>query len=329
MSPNITVDTQLCIYNDIDFSFEVMIYCAVVGSLFTAILMRPIDFMFSVLSSPLDPAAVNKIQPARSPQTREVKERRPTIQKMHIAMQRRMYRNRSKFIPQETHLAHNEALHLINLLARSQSNRQSILGEHLHNPTMTDDVEASRPPQHVMLEFSPSAQSALDCGVGALLESIRETRARLLQLSPQINELDLKLFDERWDLHGTTEHSRGGFNTLLPVAVDSSSLYFSSAEIISDELKCVQNDIRRIKPALRSVPDDEQRGIEILHLFVLDLLGRDTVEANIYRDKTNEDFTNLKFVGRHQKVFCAIILVLLNVFFGYFSILRGYQKGLH
>jgi hypothetical protein len=322
ISPNITVDTQLCIYNDIDFSFEVMIYCAVVGSLFTAILMRPIDLMFSVLSSPLDPAAVNKIQPARSPQTREVNERRPTIQKMHITTQRRMYRNRSKFIPQETHLAHNEALHLINLLARSQSNRPSILGERLHNPTMIDDVETSRPPEHVMSEFAPSAQYALHSGVGALLESIRETRARLLQLSPQINELDLKLFDERWDLHahGTTEYS---------VAVASSSLFFSSAEVISDEMECAQKDIRRIKPALRSVPDDEQRGIEILHLFVLDLLGRDTLEANIYRDKTNEDYTSLNLVGRREKVLCAIILISLNVFFFYFSILRGYQKGLH
>jgi hypothetical protein len=66
-----------------------------------------------------------------------------------------------------------------------------------------------------------------------------------------------------------------------------------------------------------------------MHLFILDLLGRDTRAAQIFRSKTEEDFRHTQVVTRSTKVLCVLMIVAVNVFFALFTILRGYQKGLN
>jgi hypothetical protein len=91
---------MLCSYHEIDISFEVMNYCAVVGSVFTALLMRLVDYCFRILSSPLEQAIIvskHKVQPESA---------NPTPR----TMSNKMKHVSSKFIPEETHTAHNQAL---------------------------------------------------------------------------------------------------------------------------------------------------------------------------------------------------------------------------
>ncbi len=65
-----------------------------------------------------------------------------------------------------------------------------------------------------------------------------------------------------------------------------------------------------------------------MQLFVQDLLGRDTAAAKIFRAKADEDYSTMPVVKQWQKIVSAAVLVCLNLFFIYYSILRGYQKGI-
>jgi hypothetical protein len=96
--------------------------------------------------------------------------------------------------------------------------------------------------------------------------------------------------------------------------------------ILKNELTEVHSQVQEIIIRLNGVSED-RAGIEILHFFVQDLLGRDTTAAKIFRAKTSEDFTEMPFVTTKTKITIRAILVVLNLFFIYFSILRGHQKG--
>ena len=67
--------------------------------------------------------------------------------------------------------------------------------------------------------------------------------------------------------------------------------------------------------------------MEILQLFIQDLLGRDTAAAKIFRIKTDEDYGTLPVVDAWHKGVSLLAVIAFNVFFVYYSILRGFQKG--
>lgn len=69
--------------------------------------------------------------------------------------------------------------------------------------------------------------------------------------------------------------------------------------------------------------------MEVLHLFVKDLLGRDTPAARIFEIKTEEDFERTKVVTKLSQRLAVVGLIAINFFFVYYSILRGYLKGTH
>jgi hypothetical protein len=73
---------------------------------------------------------------------------------------------------------------------------------------------------------------------------------------------------------------------------------------------------------------EEQAGVQLLQLFIEDLLGRDTDAAKIFKVKVREDYATLPVVSMCQKSLAACALVGINVFFLYFALLRGQQQGI-
>jgi hypothetical protein len=71
----------------------------------------------------------------------------------------------------------------------------------------------------------------------------------------------------------------------------------------------------------------QHAGLEMLHLFMLDLLGRNTIAAKIFREKFGEEFGHSRVVVALQKYFAAAALLALNAFFIYFVMIKGVQKG--
>jgi hypothetical protein len=84
-------------------------------------------------------------------------------------------------------------------------------------------------------------------------------------------------------------------------------------------------------------------GMEIIHLFILDLLGRyedrllscchvtissrDTPAAKIFRMKSEEDFRHSMVVTNLFKALTWVCVLLLNLGMIYFTMLRGLQRG--
>jgi hypothetical protein len=69
-------------------------------------------------------------------------------------------------------------------------------------------------------------------------------------------------------------------------------------------------------------------GLEILHQFMVDLLGRSTLVANIYQEKFGEEFANSTVVTLTLKYSAAGAIAGLNAFFLYYILLKGVQNGL-
>jgi hypothetical protein len=100
-----------------------------------------------------------------------------------------------------------------------------------------------------------------------------------------------------------------------------------TSEVIRSEMALASNQANsKIKKL--SLATDDHTGLEILHLFIIDLLGRDTPVAKIFRSKSSEDFRAEKVVTRRYKAVAWTVLVFLNVFFVYYTMLRGFVKGL-
>jgi uncharacterized membrane protein (DUF485 family) len=329
-----TNPNHICTYNHIDYSFQVMSYCAVVGSVFTALLMRPVDYCFLILSSPLkNSAAIDIVTGSRdhlSLRRSNVQEDASNIEMSlnNMKQLRTVKQLNSKFIPEETRVAHNQAVMSMNIYSNDIGRKMSI--NRYNNVLMKRDSWHNEDPK---LAFE------------RLVERLTATRNLLVlrcknHYDDHVSNQAIDLFENAWDLDSTTGRFRVHPNQsgikhrsshVVPQAITKTHYNLHESHtitIILDELETVQHEVELSLQALRCAVSDEQRGIEILNLFILDLLGRDTPEANIYREKTDEDYTSLKLVSKTEKLACALGLFVLNAFFVYFALLRGYQKGL-
>ena len=73
---------------------------------------------------------------------------------------------------------------------------------------------------------------------------------------------------------------------------------------------------------------DEYMCLEIFHVFIKDLLGGDTSASRMFEIKSEEDFSQTKMVTMRAKYLAIICIIVINVFFVYYSVLRGYVKGI-
>jgi hypothetical protein len=314
-----------CSYNEIDMSFEVINYCAVVGSVFTALLMRPMDYLFQTLSSPL--------QDSQPVMTADDKDSKGRFSKKSMLLSTRKL---SKFVPIETHLAHDQALASINIYAYGYLQRSPTRGELKADTDTPNDFERRR--AHAVDGSDYILPNSHDNKLMSLMDAITTTRKTLAMGYP--TNITLDTFDERWNIDPTTgyfrqqDHNMGNGKTtkILPISnivpiTTRHQLVNPTITMIRNELKVVRNEIEKKTLELKNIADDEHQGMEILNVFILDLLGRDTPEANIYREKINEDYKTMRVVSKAHKCVSALMLFALNVFFIYFAMLRGYQKG--
>jgi len=105
------------------------------------------------------------------------------------------------------------------------------------------------------------------CSFSALLDDISHQRG---QLKP--SELDE--FDRQWGIDPSGELTRSNRRYWCNVASNTESL-------MRQELQWVSSEARSKIDKLR-IATDEHFGLELLHLFILDLLGRHTPAAHIF-----------------------------------------------
>lgn len=103
--------------------------------------------------------------------------------------------------------------------------------------------------------------------------------------------------------------------------------------IESSTLKAIQNDIiysnntaNQVVPTLAQLSEHHQ-GLTLMNIFMLDILGRDTLAAKIFLHKVELDFQKQNAVSYFFKYCVIILLAGLNGFFIYFILLKAYSKG--
>ena len=87
--------------------------------------------------------------------------------------------------------------------------------------------------------------------------------------------------------------------------------------MLREEIKFVQEESKNRIEKLK-LAEDDHIGLEIMHLFVLDVLGRETSTARIFASKADEDFESTQVVTRRAKSLAWVGITLINAFFIYF-----------
>ena len=134
---------------------------------------------------------------------------------------------------------------------------------------------------------------------------------------------ELESFDYQWGLVSDNTPSTGAQNA------DNQSFDFQpkvSRKIFREVLSVREESKRRIFKL--KLVGNEQAGLELLHLFLIDLLGRHSSAAKIFISKLGEDFKEMRVVGWRWKLTASIILLALNVFFFYDTMLYASIRGL-
>jgi hypothetical protein len=146
-----------------------------------------------------------------------------------------------------------------------------------------------------------------DDGAELLMQDIVQQR---LMMNSSAKET--KLFDEQW---GVLSDEPANY-AIRPEA----------AACIETAVKESSKEASRLDEVLSNY-SLQHAGLEMLHLFMLDLLGRNTIAAKIFREKFGEEFGHSRVVVQLQKYFAAAALLALNAFFMYFVMIKGVQKG--
>lgn len=174
-----------------------------------------------------------------------------------------------------------------------------------------------------------SASSAYD--IASTSGAVRKQKSAFDELKVEIacqrkvlRSAEMEDFDAQWGVDPTGEFVHAD-NSVLDVLCMRRKL--GAEEQIRQELAFVEK-MTAEKVEKLSVATDSHAGLEILHLFVKDLLGRETAAARIFEIKSDEDFRHTTVVTVTAKRRAILVLVLLNVFFVYYSMLKGYAKGL-
>lgn len=102
--------------------------------------------------------------------------------------------------------------------------------------------------------------------------------------------------------------------------------------MLAETLNTVQisgdQSIQKLKQIVGSSSSNVQIGHELLHLFVLDLLGRNTPAAVIYHAKMDAEFKHTRIVSFNTKVLVILLIILLDAIFAYYVVLKGFVKGI-
>jgi hypothetical protein len=124
-----------------------------------------------------------------------------------------------------------------------------------------------------------------------------------------------RLYDAQWGVqrvHNTTTM----MYEITASARESIQSSIDEAEKIADEAK-------EQMPKYTA----QHAGLMILHLFIQDLLGRNTPAAKIFNSKFEENYAETKAVHPWSKGVALCSILLCNAFFVYYALLKAYVKG--
>ena len=196
----------------------------------------------------------------------------------------------------------------------------------------SDQISQIRPHKVRSTRDTASDKVNYTIGVNALISQNKYLTLSTDQLIEELTEdismqrkllrpSELEDFDRQWGVDPTGELIRNehfGLFTISDIGAKGKiSLEIDTAQKVSLQM------IEKLKLA-----SDAHAGVEILHLFILDMLGRDTSAARIFKQKSEEDFKRTQVVSGFSRMIAVVLLLVMNIIFAYYSALYGFTKGL-
>jgi len=125
-------------------------------------------------------------------------------------------------------------------------------------------------------------------------------------------------YDQQWGMQACV--TGGG--------LDGREFYFDPLALstVYKHVNFCDKEARRINKELWK-QSDPRIGVEVLLLFMVDLLGRGTPVAKIFREKFNQEFERTELVSQAQVYIAMTVLVLANMFFVAYVIYIGFNKS--
>ena len=306
-----------CQFNQAPISFKASLYVQVIVSVFTSIMMRPLSYAFDVLLAPDVDNVKQRMGEDRANDPEKPEGTRHSIifgKETEDAEMDELAEMLVTLIPDDIDMVHAQAKSYFRRLNNSyEPTEKNALENGTRNQqparrSMIDRLKSS------ITEFARRKEGQENETVSRLMFELKEKiHAQRAILSGE----ELEIFDKQWGLDG-----EGNFLTNVDMIKGKADI----ETIIEKEVRRVEHetseDIQRLRVAV-----DNHLGLEILHKFILDILGRDTPAALIFSGKTEEDFKKTPVRTLRLKIVVSIFIFLANALFVYFSVLKGFVKG--
>ena len=372
--------SPLCSYKEPEVTLKMVLIIAILVSIFTAIFLRPIEYLFELLHSPTADAdkmqtfnaSIEKrvVNAARRASVALSKAAQSAVQKLSIT-KKKVVGTEVRLVPVSTEAAQELARASVSLIVPAA--KQLMIRQHFETMALKTKIRESREPVEVDRDSNDSILSGNDdskdhdqsddndddssdsqysidnnnnnnnkdlatLSASPTKRSVTTNTAANQFLSQPTQKLmdelseelsmqrrylrtsELEEFDRQWGIDPTGEfvrEERLGFCIQIKAGARE-----TIAKEIDSVKKMTLQKIDKLKLAT-----DEHTGLEILHLFILDLLGRDTAAAKIFEQKSEEDFKRTQVVSRWTKRIAFAVLLTMNIFFAYYTVLYGFTQG--
>ena len=355
----------ICGYREPVFTAQMVLVIAVLVSVITAICIRPIEYLFKLLAAPtadsrraaaafieLQRNATNAVRRAsqykampRNTVSRQLSKRlivgEETILFPNSMERAQVLAHASiKTITMRAavmiHSQEQDAASAKSQLVRERNAVNSALVPS-NNPSVEWDEKSNSDDGNDPAEEAEEAvQHDVESRLATIVHQQSTTASAPLSVTERMDQLtedvtlqrkllpysEVEEYDRQWGLDPTGDFTRGDRTSCCGSTKPSQGVQ----EAILHEMEAVKK-LAGDKVEQLKIASDEHTGFEILHLFVLDLLGRDTPAAIIFEQKADEDFKRTKVVTEFTKNCTVLILGGLNMFFAYYAVLFGYEQG--
>jgi len=340
-----------CVYSDPELTIEVVVLFSVVVAMFTAPMNLFVDFLFELLSSPTQESLhqeefdrngfVNRLTRRLSATARRLSNAASSAtQSLTNAISSHFNRQSSgtfislrssKHLPprvQESHILATAASKNIipsirqtndGFISRRKIERQQSLVEVGDRSDYIPVLSCAKNTIDSM-QAVEGDEAAVELLFAELMVDIVDQR-KLLQKHL------LEAFDSKWRINAHCEFlSSDPVMSYRYMCCQNITNKQCEEEVIKSELLYVKKATEEKSASLVNA-SSAHIGMEIIQLFCLDILGRDTVVAKIFKNKSEYDFSNRWIVNKWVQVLSWVVVILINLFFVFFSMLRGLERG--
>ena len=342
-------DYQTCAYNSESMTIDAMFYLTVLTTVMTAIATIPLEYLFSIMAAPT----------ARDLESAKVDAVYTSLQSGARRLSAVGIKARNTVMPVQ------KAPEPVDNKPKSFLHRLTVSEKVVANRDISEDIvhigEAARKEINTVIKKNQAItlQAKVSAKTMATKSSRRLHRMQSMRSSTPISrkEVELRAAETADAMQAINPRQASGvalYQELLQQRVlmnddaDETKLFDAQWGIFKDESPNATNlyfidSMARITLAQECFETTEEAavlsadlgqysihhaGLEMLHLFMVDLLGRHTPAARIFREKFGEEFEDSHAVQLWQKYFCGLLLLGLNGFFIYFVLLKALQKGL-